>query len=70
MLYLEYSLMMDKLDLKFDLSINKLINEDIYQESVSSFFHKLMNAFDDYIDEVKDLHKLYKEKNKCYTYCL
>lgn len=62
MTYFEYSLEMDKLDLKFDLSINNLINEGIYQESISSFFIKLTNAFNAYVNDARDLHKLYKEK--------
>ena len=61
MTYLEYSIAMDKLDLKFDLSI---MNEDIYQESVGSFFNKLINSIIDYISDCKDLVRLYNEKRK------
>lgn len=61
MTYFEYSIEIDKLDIKFDLSI---MEENIYQESVGSFFNKLTNAIINYIDDCKELHRLYKEKKK------
>lgn len=63
MTYFEYSLNMDKLNLNFNLSIENTLNDVIYQESVGSFFNKLSNVVISYINDVKELHHLYKEKN-------
>ena len=51
MMYFEYSIDMDRLNLQFDVSIGKIINDEIYQESVGSFFNKLVNVFISYINE-------------------
>lgn len=61
MTYFEYSMEIDKLDIKFNLSI---MESDLYQESVSSFFNKLTNAIISYIDDCKKLYRLYNEKKK------
>ena len=62
MTYFEYSIEIDKLDLQFDLFIGNLFNNEMYTESVGSFFNKLSNALINYINDCKGLHKLYKEK--------
>lgn len=64
MTYFEYSIEMDKLELQLDLCIGNILNDQIYQESVGSFFNKLINSILSYINDVRHLHQLYKEKKK------
>jgi hypothetical protein len=40
------------------------MNDEIYQESVGSFLNKLINTIILYIDDVKKLHSLYRDKKK------
>lgn len=62
MTYFEYSLEQSKLDLKYNIAFNNIINNNVYQESVSSFFNKLTNVLISYINDLKHLHLLYKER--------
>lgn len=64
MTYFEYTINSDKLNLNFDISLNNIFNNQIYQESFSSFFNILTNTIIDYIDDKKKLHQLYKDKNE------
>ena len=61
MIYLEYLVESEKLSLKFSNSI--YTDDELYQESVGSFFRKLSNSLHDYIRDQQELHKLYKDKS-------